>query len=237
MAAGQNNVDVDAGLAPLASLGDTVFEDLDRDGIQDAGEPGVPGVTVILLDAAGDTIDGIDPVVTDVDGNYGFDDLPSDTYIVQVTLPDGRGFTAQDVGGDEDVDSDVDPATGITDLVFVEAGEETRNVDAGVRDLVVELASLGNFVFLDIGGEIDDDTGLPIGAGNGLQDSGEIGALGVQVVLTGGGALLRDIDRLLMEETGLPVLIAEDPLTCVTRGGGRILELMDQHGGEFFSVE
>ena len=57
------------------------------------------------------------------------------------------------------------------------------------------------------------------------------------IVLTGGGALLRDIDRLLMEETGLPVLIAEDPLTCVTRGGGRILELMDQHGGEFFSVE
>lgn len=57
------------------------------------------------------------------------------------------------------------------------------------------------------------------------------------IVLTGGGALLRDIDRLLMEETGLPVLIAEDPLTCVTRGGGRILELMDEHGGEFFSVE
>jgi len=57
------------------------------------------------------------------------------------------------------------------------------------------------------------------------------------IVLTGGGALLRDIDRLLMEETGLPVLIAEDPLTCVTRGGGRILELMDEHGGDFFSVE
>lgn len=57
------------------------------------------------------------------------------------------------------------------------------------------------------------------------------------IVLTGGGALLRDIDRLLMEETGLPVLIAEDPLTCVTRGGGRILELRDQQNGEFFSVE
>lgn len=57
------------------------------------------------------------------------------------------------------------------------------------------------------------------------------------IVLTGGGALLRDIDRLIMEETGLPVIIAEDPLTCVTRGGGRILELIDQHGSEFFSVE
>lgn len=48
------------------------------------------------------------------------------------------------------------------------------------------------------------------------------------IVLTGGGALLRDLDRLLSEETGLPVVVAEDPLTCVARGGGRALELMDQ---------
>jgi len=57
------------------------------------------------------------------------------------------------------------------------------------------------------------------------------------MVLTGGGALLNDIDRLLMEETGLPVLIAEDPLTCVARGGGRALEMIDEHGGDLFSVE
>lgn len=47
------------------------------------------------------------------------------------------------------------------------------------------------------------------------------------MVLTGGGALLRDIDRLLMEETGLSVIIAEDPLTCVARGSGIALENMD----------
>ena len=47
-------------------------------------------------------------------------------------------------------------------------------------------------------------------------------------MLTGGGALLRDMDRLLMEETGLPVVIADDPLTCVARGGGRALELADE---------
>ena len=57
------------------------------------------------------------------------------------------------------------------------------------------------------------------------------------IVLTGGGALLRDLDRLLMEETGIPVVIADDPLTCVARGGGRVMELMDEHGGELFSVE
>jgi rod shape-determining protein MreB len=48
------------------------------------------------------------------------------------------------------------------------------------------------------------------------------------MVLTGGGALLRDLDRLLMEETGLPVIVAEDPLTCVVRGSGMALENMDK---------
>ena len=57
------------------------------------------------------------------------------------------------------------------------------------------------------------------------------------VVLTGGGALLRDIDKLIMTETGLPVLIADDPLTCVVRGGGRILELTDEHGRGGFALQ
>jgi rod shape-determining protein MreB and related proteins len=48
------------------------------------------------------------------------------------------------------------------------------------------------------------------------------------MVLTGGGALLRDLDRLLMEETGLPVVVAEDPLTCVVRGCGKALENIDR---------
>ncbi len=57
------------------------------------------------------------------------------------------------------------------------------------------------------------------------------------IVLTGGGALLKDLDRLISEETGLPVVIAEEPLTCVARGGGRALELIDEHGGDIFTVE
>jgi rod shape-determining protein MreB len=55
------------------------------------------------------------------------------------------------------------------------------------------------------------------------------------LVLTGGGALLRDIDRLFIEETGLPVVIADDPLTCVVRGCGRALERMDKLGTIFAS--
>ncbi|QKT02873.1 rod shape-determining protein [Ectothiorhodospiraceae bacterium 2226] len=57
------------------------------------------------------------------------------------------------------------------------------------------------------------------------------------LVLTGGGALLRDLDRLLMEETSLPVLVADEPLTCVARGGGRALEMIDEHGGDLLSTE
>jgi rod shape-determining protein MreB len=57
------------------------------------------------------------------------------------------------------------------------------------------------------------------------------------IVLTGGGALLRDLDRLISEETGLHVQVADDPLTCVARGGGKALELIDQHGSDFFAPE
>lgn len=57
------------------------------------------------------------------------------------------------------------------------------------------------------------------------------------IVLTGGGALLRDIDRLIEEETGLPVVVAEDPLTCVARGGGRVLELLDEKDSDLLGLE
>lgn len=63
-----------------------------------------------------------------------------------------------------------------------------------------------------------------------IADIGERG-----MVVAGGGALLRDIDRRLMQDTGLPVILAEDPLTCVVRGCGRALEEMDAIGDVFAS--
>ncbi len=56
------------------------------------------------------------------------------------------------------------------------------------------------------------------------------------IMLTGGGALLRDIDKLISKETGLPVVIADDPLSCVARGGGHILELTHEHGRGMFDL-
>ena len=57
------------------------------------------------------------------------------------------------------------------------------------------------------------------------------------IVLTGGGALLRDLDKLISNSTGIPVIVAEDPLTCVARGGGQALEIMDKYNIDLLSSE
>ena len=57
------------------------------------------------------------------------------------------------------------------------------------------------------------------------------------IVLTGGGALLTGLNKLIQEETGIPVIIADDPLTCVARGGGLVLEMIDKKGEDFIVLE
>ena len=57
------------------------------------------------------------------------------------------------------------------------------------------------------------------------------------IVLTGGGALLTGLNKLIQEETGIPVIIADDPLTCVARGGGIVLEMIDKKGADFIALE
>ena len=55
------------------------------------------------------------------------------------------------------------------------------------------------------------------------------------IVLTGGGALLKDLDKMISEETGIPVILAEEPLTCVVRGCGMALERLENLASIFSS--
>lgn len=123
---------------PTASIGDQVFEDRDRDGRRGPSEPGLAGVTVTLLDAAGRpavTVDGtpVAPQVTDAEGHYTFARLTPGTYRVGVTdLPDAARFSPASGEPAVDDDSDVDPATGVTEPIDLTAGERNVTIDAGV---------------------------------------------------------------------------------------------------------
>jgi len=112
-----------------ACLGDYVWEDLNMDGIQDEGEPGREGVTVFLMDCEGGELAS---TVTDVDGFYMFCELEPGDYNVKFMLPVGYEFSPQDVGGDDAVDSDADPATGMTVCTTLDPGEYDMTWDAGI---------------------------------------------------------------------------------------------------------
>jgi SdrD B-like domain/Secretion system C-terminal sorting domain len=178
--AGAKNLSVDCGMystAPAANvgaLGNFVWNDLDGDGVQDAGEPGVAGITVILYNNAGTAVD---TVTTDATGGYLFTNLAPGNYTVGFSnLPAGFSFTGQDRGGNDATDSDVNPATGRTASATVTGGATNTTVDAGIRQGVPSgLGSLGNRVWYDLNN-------------NGLQDAGELGVAGVTVTLLDAGA-------------------------------------------------
>jgi hypothetical protein len=150
-----------------ASLGDYVWEDLNMDGIQDAGEPGVPGVPVNLWKGCPPDM-VIAQATTDANGGYLFTGLEPGDYTVQFELPNGYEFTLRDQGTDDTVDSDPDPTTGITGCYTLAAGETNLTVDAGIH--LPPCASLGDYVW--------DDVNM-----DGIQDIGEIGIPDVTVKL------------------------------------------------------
>jgi large repetitive protein len=125
----------------LGSVGDFVWSDADGDGVQDAGEPGVGGVTVQLLDAAGGVVA---TTTTAADGSYRFTDVPLATYSVQFTPPAGQSLTRPGQG-DAATGSDPDWITGRTAPVTVSAAQlDVSDVDAGVVARVIDLSITGS---------------------------------------------------------------------------------------------
>jgi hypothetical protein len=118
-------------------LGDQVWDDLNQNGLQDDvpnTEPGVPGVTVNLLDCDGNPVedlDGFSSTTTDAAGLYLFPVKPGD-YIVEFVAPDGKLFTEQDVGIDDAVDSDANPVSGRTACISVPSNVYDDTWDAGL---------------------------------------------------------------------------------------------------------
>jgi hypothetical protein len=156
----------DAGLYRRASIGNLVWEDLDGDGIQDAGEAGIGGVTVRLFDGAGTEVAS---TVTD-DGAYAFANLTPGAYHVEVDIPAGYVASPRDVGADA-VDSDID-AGGVMASTSLESGEHDQGWDAGLA----RPASIGGLVWEDLDA-------------NGVQDPGEVGIGDVTVRLFNGAGI------------------------------------------------
>lgn len=166
------------------SVGDFVWNDLDGDGIQDVGEPGLEGVPVWLYDSS-DTL--VASTNTDANGLYLFDNLSPDDYYVQVDLPSGREFSPKDQGGDDGKDSDVDPGSGKTALFTLAAGVSDYTRDAGQYCL----NTIAGIVFLDINK-------------NGSQELGEPGIADVALDLfrdDGDGNFDGNLDSLVMSTT------------------------------------
>lgn len=115
----------DAGLVLSASIGNRVWDDLDKNGIQDGGEPGIAGVTVRLFRGSSQ----VASKVTGADGTYSFKDLIPGTYHVRFDVPSGYVATLKDAGG-EDVDSDID-SSGIAASTTLDPGEVDNRWDAG----------------------------------------------------------------------------------------------------------
>lgn len=93
---------VDFGFVPKVAIGSLVWLDANNNGIQDAGEGGIAGAIVTLLDAAGNPVAGVAPVTTGADGKYCFCNLPEGDYKVQVKMPAGYSPSDQQTTGDND---------------------------------------------------------------------------------------------------------------------------------------
>jgi hypothetical protein len=156
----------DAGMyAKPSKLGDFVWNDLDKDGIQDANELGIPNVKVDLLDCDGNFIKS---TTTNSNGYYFFD-VEAGSYIVKFYLPDGYAFSPKDQGGDDAKDSDANTTDGKTTCITIGPGVEDLKWDAGMYELP-KPAELGDRVWWDANY-------------NGVQDNGEVGIPNVKVEL------------------------------------------------------
>jgi uncharacterized repeat protein (TIGR01451 family) len=161
------NTRFDFGVDYAGAIGDQVWLDTNGDGVQDAGEPGLAGVTVQLYDSTGTIL--LDVQATDVNGNYLFQGLADGTYVVRVIPPDDFTQTYDNFGAQDDNEGRGTVSGGSADL----------SADFGYEPDLVGGASTVN-----VSGTVFEDLN-----GNGSLDLNEPGipAVSVTVVFTPSG--------------------------------------------------
>ncbi len=190
LAYNQANTGLDAGLALLpVTISGMAWHDSNGNGIREAGETALTGITVALMNP----VDGIAGngndvqvgagVLTDASGQYQFAAANAGSYYVLFTLPTGEHFTLQKQGTDASRDSDVAPATGRTDILALSNGQAATNIDAGLTETIqpgnpVVTAKLST-----------DKTALTITGTKG-NDVIRVTASGTKVAVTAGGQSL-----------------------------------------------
>lgn len=153
-----------------SKIGDFVWEDTNKNGIQDNGENGIGGVIINLSGSTDSGINVMRSTTSNPDGSYAFDGLLPGTYNLSFETPSGYRVTSQDVGIDETVDSDVDPATGMTEDISLGLSVCNNDVDAGLFPCI----SIGDFVFYDTNRD-------------GIQQPWEAGVPNINIRLKGAG--------------------------------------------------
>ena len=171
-------IDVNFGFVKPASVGDKVWMDVNRDGLQDADEPAMPGVTVTLTRADGSAVtdaegNPVAAVTTDANGQYKFENLLPGDYKVTFTNPAGYEATVSDAGDDRGADSN-----GTEAAVSLTQGQDDATVDYGL----VGTGVIGDQLFVDVNQ-----------SGGDALDAGDKPLAGVKVTLvwTGPGGITR----------------------------------------------
>ena len=171
-------IDVNFGFVKPASLGDYTWMDVGRDGIQDADEPALPGVTVTLTYEDGSAVtDASGNVVTaktsDANGKYSFENLLPGGYKVSFQAPAGFEATTSEAGDDRAVDSN-----GASASVTLAQGQTDDTIDFGA----VGTGVIGDQLFVDVNQN-----------GGGAPDAGDKVLPNVKVTLTwtGPGGITR----------------------------------------------
>ena len=137
LAMGEKKADMHVGGILPGRIGDTVWYDKDGNGLQDYKEPLIPGVSLTLLYVHADgTMTETATVQSDRYGYYAFESLRPGTYVLRLNAQEGDSLTGCFGAPLGEIDSDLDPDTGMSAPFALRSGQTLRNIDVGFTEHV-----------------------------------------------------------------------------------------------------